>query len=349
MKSRFSLDLGKQLGADRVLDPPGVLPQPAERLDPAGPVRPHELEVAVERLSLDSTSFANLRERAGGDPDRIAARITEIVGARGKMHNPETESGGVLLGTVSAVGERYPSPPAVGERIVTLGSLTLTPLRLDRITRVDPESPQVEAVGSAYVSARAPWTRLPDDLPLSVALDLFDVSAAASQTRALAPADGTVCVLGVGHAGKLVLAAARDAMDGGTVVAVDVDPDAVERVRAAGLCDIGVTTDLRDALGALTAMQAAGAPAADLTVVVVNVTGCESTAILLTGEGGAVLFFSMATNFSHAALAADGLASDVRMAIGSGYSPDRGAYALDLMRRSPGLREAFEVPVEEPA
>ena len=72
MKTDLAVDISAQLGADRVLDPPGSLPQPAERLDPSGPVRPHELELAVERLCLDSTSFRNLRERAGGDPDLIA-------------------------------------------------------------------------------------------------------------------------------------------------------------------------------------------------------------------------------------------------------------------------------------
>ena len=48
-------DIRQRLGADRVLDPPGSLPQPAERLDPSGPVRPLEFEVAVDRLMLDST------------------------------------------------------------------------------------------------------------------------------------------------------------------------------------------------------------------------------------------------------------------------------------------------------
>src|SRR5882724_5820651 len=111
MKTDFALDdIRQQLGADRVVDPPGALPQPAKRLDPSGPVRPYELEVAVERLCLDSTSHRNIREGAGGDPGRMADRILEIVEARGKLHNPETESGGVLLGKVAAVGDRYGSP-----------------------------------------------------------------------------------------------------------------------------------------------------------------------------------------------------------------------------------------------
>ena len=137
------------------------------------------------------------------------------------------------------------------------------------------------------------------------------------------------------------MAAAREAMDGGTVVAVDVEEGAIATVTELGLCDIGVTTDLRDPLSALEALTAAGAPLADLTVVVVNAGGCEPTAILLTADSGTVLFFSMATNFSTAALTADGMASNVRMLVGSGYTPDVGAYALDLVRRSPALRKAI--------
>ena len=49
----------------------------------------------------------------------------------------------------------------------------------------------------------------------------------------------------------------------------------------------------------------------------------------------------MATSFSAAALAADGIGRRRRMLVGSGYSPDRGAYALDLVRGSEPLRQAL--------
>ena len=62
-----------------------------------------------------------------------------------------------------------------------------------------------------------------------------------------------------------------------------------------------------------------------------------------TADSGTVLFFSMATNFSTAALTADGMASNVRMLVGNGFTPDVGAYALDLVRRTPALREALGV------
>jgi L-erythro-3,5-diaminohexanoate dehydrogenase len=349
MKIDSTVELGQRLGADRVLSPEGVLPQPAQRLDPSGPVRPYEFEVAVERLCLDSTSFRNIRERSGSDTAAMAERIMEIVSERGKMHNPETDSGGVLLGGVSAIGDRYTDPPEIGERLVTLGSLTLTPLRLDEVRRIDPASPQIEVTGTAYVCDRAAWGTVPDDLPLEATIDLYDVCSAGTHVRDLAPSDGTVLVLGAGHAGKLAMAAARDAMGGGIVAAADVDPDAVELARELGLCDIAVATDLRNPVAAYEAMTSAGVGPADLTVVVVNATECEPTAILLTADAGTVLFFSMATSFSTAALAADGIGSSAQMLVGSGFTPDHGAYALDLFRRSEPLRRSFGVPVGEPA
>jgi L-erythro-3,5-diaminohexanoate dehydrogenase len=329
-------DIGEDLGAGRVIAPPRSLPQPADRLDAGAPVRPRELELAVERLCLDSTSFRNIRDRAGADPVAMGERIAAIVAERGKMHNPETDSGGVLLGTVTAVGDRFDDPPALGTRIVTLASLTLTPLRLDAVVGIDPDSAQVEVEGTAYVWASAPWGPLPDDIPQERAIELYDVYGAGSHTRDLAPRNGgTVCVLGAGHAGKLALAAARDAAPDATLVAVDVDAAAVDRVASLGLCDIGVP------LGALDAVRAAGGGPAVLTVVVVNAAGCEPTAIVLTAPAGTVLFYSMATSFQTAALTADGQSRDIKMIVGNGYAADTGAYALDLYRRIPALREAF--------
>ena len=340
---------GSGLGIDRVAEPQGALPQAAERLDPGPPARDGELEIAVERLCLDSTSHRNLRERCGADPGAMAERIMAIVAGRGKMHNPETDSGGILVGRAGPAGPGHPAAPEPGTRIATLGSLTMTPLRLGAVTELDPDSPQVGVEGTAYVFGRASWAEVPDDLPLEAALDVFDVCAAAAQLRELIPANGTVLVLGAGHAGKLAMAAARDLMRDGTVVAADVDPEAIELVRRLGLCDIGVVADLRDPVAALAAIEAAGVTPAQLTVVVVNADRCEATAILLTAERGTVLFFSMATSFGAAALAADGTGSDVRMRIGSGHAPDRGAYALELVRGSAALREALGVPAREAA
>lgn len=56
---------------------------------------------------------------------------------------------------------------------------------------------------------------------------------------------------------------------------------------------------------------------------------------------GTILFFSMATVFNKAALGAECMAASATMVIGSGYTPDGGAYALDLLRRDERLVRAL--------
>ena len=47
------------------------------------------------------------------------------------MQNPETGSGGMLVGTVEEVGPESPLGLQVGDRVATLVSLTLTPLVIE--------------------------------------------------------------------------------------------------------------------------------------------------------------------------------------------------------------------------
>ena len=118
------------LGLHRVLDPPGVLPQAAWRLDPSPAIAPDEVRVRVDRLNLDAASYRQLRETYAHDPDKIRAAVLDIIATRGKMQNPVTGSGGMLTGTVEEAGPESPLGLKPGQRIATLVSLTLTPLAI---------------------------------------------------------------------------------------------------------------------------------------------------------------------------------------------------------------------------
>ena len=119
---------GDPVGLHRVLEPAGVLPQAAQRLDTDPAIRDDEVRVRVERLNLDAASFRQLAEKHHGDGDGRPRRgAGDRRARRGKMHNPVTGSGGMLVGTVEEVGEGSPLGLAVGDRVATLVSLTLTP------------------------------------------------------------------------------------------------------------------------------------------------------------------------------------------------------------------------------
>ena len=110
----------RSLGVHRVLEPAGVLPQAAQRLDADPAVGPDEVRIAVERLNLDAASFRQLSEAHHGDGAAVRAAVLDIVTTRGKMQNPVTGSGGMLIGTVDAVGPESPLGLAVGDRVATL-------------------------------------------------------------------------------------------------------------------------------------------------------------------------------------------------------------------------------------
>ncbi|MET8907726.1 zinc-binding alcohol dehydrogenase [Micromonospora sp. NPDC004551] len=343
------------MGLHRVVEPAGVLPQAAWRLDADPRIAANEVRIRVERLNLDAASFRQLSEKHGGDGEKVRAEVLEIISTRGKMQNPVTGSGGMLIGTVEEAGKRSPLGLRPGDRVATLVSLTLTPLTiLDGLARWDGRSEQVPCDGYAILFARSIAAVLPGDLHPELSLAVLDVCGAPALTaRVVAEQVArrgreedrrpvTVAVIGgAGKSGSLSLAAARRAGAGRTVGVV---PVAAERdaLQAAGLADVVALADARDPVGLSTAVTTAlGAPA-DVTVVCVDVPGCEHGAVLATEDGGTVIFFSMATSFAAAALGAEGLAADVTMLVGNGYVPGHAELALDLLRGEPGVRRLFE-------
>lgn len=337
------------VGLHRVVAPAGVLPQAAEVLDTRPEIWPGETLVRVDRLNLDAASARQLREAAGGDPDLVRAEVLRIVRSRGKMHNPVTGSGGMLLGTVEAVGPRSPLGLRVGQRVATLVSLTLTPLHLDDDLELwDGLTEQVPTTGHAVLFARSIAAAVPDDLDESDVLAVMDVCGAPALVhrvvadRVARGLRADVAVLGAaGKSGSLSLAAAREAGAGRLVGLVPVAHEQ-EALVGAGLADEVVLADATDPVATAGAVRGGlGGHGADVTVVCVDVPGCEHGAVLATDDGGTVVFFSMATSFSAAALGAEGLAADVTMLVGNGYTPGHAELALRLFRASDGVRALF--------
>jgi L-erythro-3,5-diaminohexanoate dehydrogenase len=331
------------LGLHRVLDPPGVLPQAAWRLDASAAIAADEVRIRVDRLNLDAASYRQLRETYAGDPDKIRAAVGEIIATRGKMQNPVTGSGGMLTGTVEEVGPDSPLGLKPGQRIATLVSLTLTPLVItDSLSRWDGQSEQVPCEGHAILFARSIAAVLPGDLPVPLALAVMDVCGAPALTgRVVKPGSVALVIGAAGKSGSLSAAAARRAGAATVIGVVPTETEAALLRESAGLADEIVIADARDPVGLAAQVQAAGGPA-DVTVVCVDAAGCEGGAILSTAQGGTVIFFSMATSFSAAALGAEGLAADVTMLIGNGYVPGHAEFALDLLRTTPPVRSLFE-------
>lgn len=190
-------------GLGRVVGEKGVLPQRAKKLDPSLPLRDGELLVDVESLNIDAASFKQLKDTAGGDTAKIAAAIQAIVGERGKMQNPVTGSGGMLIGRVKEISPKHPAFGTlnVGDRLATLVSLTLTPLVIDEIRAVKPEIDRVDIRGRAILFASGIYAKLPDDLPDTLTLAALDVCGAPALVARYVKPGMRVVMLGAGKSG----------------------------------------------------------------------------------------------------------------------------------------------------
>ncbi len=338
---------GNKYGIHRVVEPKGVLPQPAWKIDnDTDHLYDNEILVNVERLNIDSASFTQIEEEVGKNEEKVAAKIMEIVGKRGKMHNPVTGSGGMLIGRIEKIGEKLRDKVDVreGDKIATLVSLSLTPLKIEKIKKVHLDTDQVEVEGKAILFESGIYAKLPEDLDERLALAVLDVAGAPAQTARLVDPGDTVVIIGAGgKSGTLCSYVAKKyAGPTGRVIALVYPKDQAMHLEKLGIKDI-VEVDATNAAeveGIVSELT--NGDMADVTINVVNVPNTEMASILATGDYGTVYFFSMATSFTKAALGAEGVGKDINMMIGNGYMTGHAEIALNVLRESKTLREVFE-------
>ncbi|SDY39076.1 zinc-binding dehydrogenase [Thermoactinomyces sp. DSM 45892] len=341
----MQLQKGDPFGTHRVIEPEGVLPQPAWRLDSVSPLYANECLIDVECLNIDSASFVQIKEACEHDDSKVKEMIMKIITDRGKMHNPVTGSGGMLIGRVSQIGVEFPAPDLqVGDQVATLVSLTLTPLLVEEIQHVNMNNGQILIKGKAILFASCPFAILPEDLPESVSLAALDVCGAPAQVARLVQPSDTVVVLGAGgKSGLLSLAVAWQAAGKkGKVIAIESNPAACEVIRELGMAHEVQSVNAKEPLAVKEVIEElTDGKLADITVNCVNVPDTELSSILATRDGGTVYFFSTAVKFTAAALGAEGAGKDVQMMIGNGYAPGHAELTLQLLRDHQALKDIF--------
>ncbi len=338
---------GNPFGCHRVIEPKGALPQPAQKISNDMEAYDNEIIVDVDTLNIDSASFTQLKEESGGDVEKIKQLILGIVNQRGKMQNPVTGSGGMFIGTVAQVGPALEGKTTLkpGDKIASLVSLSLTPLRIDKIVEVKKDIDQVRIQGKAVLFETGIYAKLPADMPQSLALAVLDVAGAPAQTAKLVRPGETVVVIGAsGKSGILCCYEAKKrAGVTGRVIGICSSEKGEQKVRETGFCDDVVRLSATDAVACYEKIsELTGGKLADLVINCVNVPNTEMSSIMMTRNGGTVYFFSMATSFTKAALGAEGIGRDVNMIIGNGYTKDHAEITLNLLRESETIRRMYE-------
>ena len=197
---------GNKYGTHRVIEPKGVLTQAAWKID--NDMTKHysnEIICDVISLNIDSASFTQIEEACGGDEQKIGEMIMGIVAERGKQQNPVTGSGGMFIGKVAYIGEDLKDRDLkVGDKIASLVSLSLTPLKIEKILAIHKDIDRVDIIGQAVLFESGIYAKLPDDMSEPLALAALDVAGAPAQARKLPKEGDSVLILGAnGKSGVL--------------------------------------------------------------------------------------------------------------------------------------------------
>ena len=338
---------GNKYGTHRVIEPKGVLTQAAGKID--NDMTKHysnEIICDVISLNIDSASFTQIEEACGGDEQKIGEMIMGIVAERGKQQNPVTGSGGMFIGKVAYIGEDLKDRDLkVGDKIASLVSLSLTPLKIEKILAIHKDIDRVDIIGQAVLFESGIYAKLPDDMSEPLALAALDVAGAPAQARKLPKEGDSVLILGAnGKSGVLCgYEAMKKVGPKGNVVGVVRNPAQVPALMELGVYNKVIVASATEPIAVLDAALAANdGKEYDISICCVNIENCEMSAILPVRDDGIVYFFSMATSFTKAALGAEGIGKDVTMIIGNGYTKDHAEITLNVLRENEKLRKLFD-------
>lgn len=338
---------GNPFGSHRVIEPKGVLPQPALKIDNnMDYIYDNEIMLDVETLNIDSASFTQIKEATNRDEAKIKEMIQGIVGERGKMQNPVTGSGGMFLGRVAKIGPKLEGKIdlKVGDKVASLVSLSLTPLKIEKILGIKKGTEQVNVIAKAIIFESGIYAKIPKDMPEKLALAVLDVAGAPAQTAKLVRPGDTVVIIGAaGKSGVLcAYEAKRRAGVGGRIIGLTSSDNGLKNMKEYGFCDVSLKLSATNALECYEAInKETKGKLADVVINCVNISNTEMASILMCRDNGTVYFFTMATSFTKAALGAEGVGKDVNMIIGNGYTKDHAAITLNILRESPKIRKIY--------
>jgi L-erythro-3,5-diaminohexanoate dehydrogenase len=368
-----SKDLLAPYGTHRVISPVGALPQGAQKLDNSPEIKSdYEMLLDVDYLMLDATSMRKIRETCADDLKSMAKQICDIVQERGKMHNPVTHSGGVLLGRIKEIGARFFSLHStkegnniLGQRVIPVASLSTLPLRIKKIKDISGDSISVEAQAIAFACMQI--CPVPTEFAPKLALSCIDISSLVPQVqrcvedlierrRKIVSSESEairVLVMGCGKAGVTALYCLRklSANLGSQginiqVLAIDSSAKRVDWIMKNALADEASAVDARKAYEVHEFVHYhTGGSLCDLLINVVNIPNTETATVLCSRKEtprGTILWFSMATQFDRAALATDSLGKDVTMLIGNGVAESQVDEIFSLVKDYPELRKYLE-------
>lgn len=338
---------GSQYGIHRVIEPKGVLPQPAWKIDNIMELHDDEALIAVKTISINSSSFRQICTQCENDIEKIKETILKIVDLRGKLHNPITDTGGVLLGEVKKIGSKYKNLYNIeeGKDVILLTSLSFVPIKIYKITHIDMNSAQIEVEGECILFSSNPVYTVSDNMDEKYLMTILDEAGSCIQSWKIVNRGDKVLIMGAyGKIGLLCAFGVRHKIGNkGKIIGVVYSKKSKEILKKYKIFD---EVYICDATHPIESFEKLGIDDEenlfDLVINCINTFNTESLSILCTKNKGTLYFASLTANYNSACLTAEGLGRSMNIIPYKGYAEGHSQFALKLFKKYKDFQELIK-------
>ena len=338
------MDKFDELGLSRPLEPANSTLQYAWKIDNDMALRPGEILISVKIINLNHTSFNELVDESEFDEMLFCKRIMDIISQRGKLHNPVTGTGGMLYGRVLKMDPQYKNlyDVQVGDDIISLSSLSVTPIQLDKIVSVDFSRAQLAVEGKCILFSNSPITKAPTDLPPKIVVSALDEAGTPTKAYNIIKPNDKVLIIGAsGKSGALASFAAHKKLQGsGSIVGIVLDQFHRERLRTCTFFDDVVVADASNIQLVCQSKELAKyMDTFDVVINCVNKPGTELLTLLTVKPQGTIFFATMGSDYKLAALTTECIGKEVTMIPYIGLVANHAEFTLNLLREYPSMHD----------
>lgn len=345
-------------GVNRVIEPQHVLSTSAWKVDNNREIYPNELRVSIKKLHLEGTSFKQICIESNNNLEKIKDRIIDIVIKRGKLHNPVTDTGGLLYGVVEKIGEEYDNKKGlkVGDEIICNASLAAIPLYISRITKIDMAYSQVDAEGYAILFNEFPIVRRPEGVPLNLLLFAFDESGTMYAVSSAAKGKKNFLVVGSNLLTNTLFGFAIRKVagpDARIVCLLDNKSEVMVKGKSIDLLLNNVFSEIYyvNILKPMECLERLEMDSLfDLSVNCADIPGAETINIIATKSGGTVCFANLINNYNIALYLTEAISRQLEIRCADGYLEEYDEFDIRIVQDlAPFLERAVvtEMKVED--
>lgn len=333
-------------GMERVLEPKNVIPVLAWRLDNRIEIDEHEIRISISKIQLENSNFRQIAAANSFDAEKIKKVIFDIVANRGKLHNPSTDTGGIVFGKVEQIGRSYANrfDLRIGDRVIYNTSLTAVPLRIYKIKSVNFLLSQIEVEGHAIAFESCQIIKCKKDTNIELSMMTLDESGSLLSLEKYIKGKKDFLVIGNSMLTSLLYGYSIKKFAGSDARVVGImDEGADFRLKGKKLNQIffEVFDEIYylNILRPIECMEKIGGAQFDLCVNCSYLNGAETISVLAARPKGGVYFTNLVNNYNLALYITEMISKEIELKCPVGYVEGYAAFSMQL---SEDLSEYFE-------